>query len=87
MTTDNEINPNAYAVVYFGSNGSTPQICNGTRFPFKVNGIGYAVYDDADDAADEFKSWPNDTGQYGVLPVRLLIEEQARFVFKESALR
>lgn len=87
MTT-NEINPNGYAVVFFPGEGKDPRICKGLRSHggTVIDGRTYCIYDTADQVAEAFKRWPGeDPPNYGILPVRMLIEERPRYVLKDSA--
>lgn len=84
MTTTNEISPNGYAVVWFGDDGVTPQVCKGMANGIQEGGQTYAIFDDFNDAVAEFIRWPHD-GTYGIIPASVVIEERPRYVIKDSA--
>lgn len=87
MTTS-EIDPNGYAVVWFGDDGkSEPKICKGVTGGTRIDGVDYAIFDNAEEATEEMLRWPHYHSRYGVLPVALLIEERPKYVVKESALQ
>ena len=87
MTTPNDTIPiDGYAVVWFGDKATnTPMVCKGADSGLKINGTSYAIYADAESATNEFLRWPHYRSAYGVLPVRLLVDEQTAYVLKDSA--
>lgn len=99
MSTNNPHNipRNGYAVVWYGDyDGASPdpQVCNGAVSGNSVkidDGRTYAIYETFDEALTEFGRWPTGRAEYGIIPVRLLLEERTVVVettalsLKESA--
>lgn len=80
------LNPTDFAIVYYGD--GEPKICHGILGGTgkTVDGTNYAIYSTAKEACEQFMGWTTGPDKdYGIIPLRFLIEERPRYVLKESA--
>lgn len=82
--TSTEINPNGYAVVYYGDS-EVPQVCRGMSHGTLIGGTRYAIFNTAEEATEEFLRWPHYNDRYGIVPTRLVVVECSQYFLKESA--